>query len=37
MTVENLWFNGKIFKGDNLEKKGKDFNYEYDKDDDHFV
>lgn len=36
MTVENLWYNGKMYKGENLEKKGKDFNYEYDRNDEHF-
>lgn len=36
MTVEHLWYNGKIYKGENLEKKGKDFNYEYDRNDSHF-
>ena len=29
MTVENLWFNLKIHKGDNKEKKGDNFNYQY--------
>ena len=36
MTVEHLWCNGKILKGENLEKKGKDYNYEYDRNDSHF-
>lgn len=36
MTVENLWINGKIVKGENKEKKGKDFKYEYDVQDAHF-
>lgn len=36
MTVEHLWINGKILKGENKEKKGKDFKYEYDEKDDHF-
>lgn len=36
MTVENLWYNGKIYKGENLEKKGPSFNYEYDRNDEHF-
>ena len=36
MTVEHLWYNCKTFKGDNLEKKGRDFKYEYDTNDEHF-
>ena len=30
MTVENLWYDCKVFKGDNYEKNGDKFNYEYD-------
>lgn len=29
MTVENLWYNLKISRGDNVEKKGETFNYQY--------
>lgn len=29
MTVENLWYNLEVIKGDNLEKKGDRFKYEY--------
>ena len=36
MTVENLWYNLNIVKGDNKEKKGDNFDYEYNTDDDHF-
>lgn len=36
MTVENLWFDADIRRGDNLEKKGKNFKYEYDPKDPHF-
>lgn len=36
MTVENLWINGRVLKGENLEKKGSNFKYEYDLKDDHF-
>ena len=36
MTVENLWYDCKVFKGDNFEKNGKDFKYDYNKDDSHF-
>jgi sodium/potassium-transporting ATPase subunit alpha len=36
MTVEHLWINGRIIKGENKEKKGKDFKYEYDVSDPHF-
>jgi ATPase, P-type (transporting), HAD superfamily, subfamily IC len=28
MTVEHLWYDGKVFKGENYEKKGKTFEYE---------
>ena len=31
MTVENLWYNLKIVKGENKEKKGDAFEYEYDE------
>lgn len=30
MTVENLWYNNKRYKGMNKEKMGKTYNYEYD-------
>ncbi|CAD8185836.1 unnamed protein product [Paramecium octaurelia] len=30
MTVENLWYNNKKYKGANKEKMGPKFNYEYD-------
>ena len=36
MTVENLWYNTRIVKADSLEKKGVNFNYEYDVNDPHF-
>jgi len=31
MTIENLYYNGKITKAENIEKKGPKFNYAYDK------
>jgi len=31
MTIENLFYDGKILKADNLEKKGPKFNYAYDR------
>ena len=30
MTVENLWYNNKKYKGINREKMGPKHNYEYD-------
>lgn len=30
MTVENLWYNGKRFKGVSREKMGPAYKYEYD-------
>ena len=36
MTVENLWYDCKVYKGDNYEKNGDKFSYEYNKDDIHF-
>lgn len=36
MTVENLWYSGQIYKGDNKELKGNDFKYEYDTQDEGF-
>ena len=30
MTVENIFYNGKSYRGDNKEKKGPEFKYEYD-------
>lgn len=36
MTVEHLWYGGKIFKGDNAQKCGPSFKYEYDVKDDDF-
>lgn len=31
-----MWINNKIIKGDNVEKKGTNFKYEYDPKDIHF-
>jgi sodium/potassium-transporting ATPase subunit alpha len=36
MTVENLWYNLNTVLGDNKEKKGEKFNYQYDVNDFHF-
>ena len=36
MTVEHLWFNDKIIKGESLETKKPKDNYEYDINDIHF-
>lgn len=36
MTVENLWYDLNIVKGDNREKKGNNFDYAYNPADDHF-
>lgn len=33
MTVENLWYDGKIFKGHNQQKYGKKHNFEYNTED----
>ena len=30
MTVEHLWYDGQVFKGENYEKKGSSHQYEYD-------
>lgn len=32
MTVENIWYDGNIYKAENREKKGPNFEYEYDRD-----
>ena len=37
MTVENLWIDLRILRGENREKKGASFNYEYSLDDPHFI
>lgn len=37
MTVENLWINTKVLRGENMEKRGAKFAYEYDLADPHFV
>jgi hypothetical protein len=36
MTVENIFYNCKSFKGDNKEKKGAEFKYEYNVEDPSF-
>ena len=36
MTVENLWYNLKTLKGENREKRGANFAYEYNVEDEHF-
>ena len=36
MTVENLWINQRILRGENREKRGANFAYEYDLNDPHF-
>jgi len=36
MTVENLWYDGNVVRGNSKEIKGPDFNYEYEVDDPSF-
>ena len=36
MTAEHMWYNMNIYKADNLEKKGSEFSYNYDINDEHF-
>lgn len=37
MTASNVWYNGKIRKAENRQKKGRDFKYEYDPKDSGFI
>ena len=30
MTASNIWYSGKLCKAENRQKKGANFNYEYD-------
>jgi hypothetical protein len=30
MVAANLWYNGEIYKANNMQKEGKNFKYQYD-------